>query len=133
MISQSCQKSPTYMYHRFIDYDYVGAPWKMWVGRLGGHVGNGGLSLRKKSKMLEIIEKVPYPEGYPEDLYFCGIDHKIPMNKPSWNEALLFAMESQYSSKSFGLHNTWLWIPATQLEKQFPGYYELIRLNKIRI
>jgi len=30
----------------FLEYDYVGAPWR------NGAVGNGGLSLRKKSKML---------------------------------------------------------------------------------
>jgi len=38
--------------YEFIDYDYVGAPWIS-----NGDVGNGGLSLRKKSKMIEIIKK----------------------------------------------------------------------------
>ena len=33
----------------FLNYDYVGAPWNNKL------VGNGGLSIRKKSKMLEII------------------------------------------------------------------------------
>ena len=37
--------------NKFLEYDYVGAPW------INGGVGNGGLSLRKKSKMLEIINK----------------------------------------------------------------------------
>ena len=35
----------------FIGFDYVGAPLKC------GLVGNGGLSLRRKSKMLEIIDQ----------------------------------------------------------------------------
>jgi len=35
----------------FLAYDYVGAPWI-----INNKVGNGGLSLRKKSKMLEIIK-----------------------------------------------------------------------------
>lgn len=38
--------------YEFINYDYVGAPWIS-----NGDVGNGGLSLRKKSKMIEIIKK----------------------------------------------------------------------------
>ena len=41
----------------FLEYDYVGAPWG------DNYVGNGGLSLRKKSKMLEIIEKC-HPDFY---------------------------------------------------------------------
>lgn len=32
-------------------------------------VGNGGLSLRKKSKMIEIMEKQGIND-YPEDIYF---------------------------------------------------------------
>lgn len=41
--------------YEFIDYDYVGSPWIS-----NGDVGNGGLSLRKKSKMIEIIKKKKY-------------------------------------------------------------------------
>jgi len=37
--------------NRFLEYDYVGAPWE------NQKIGNGGLSLRRKSKMLEIIDK----------------------------------------------------------------------------
>jgi hypothetical protein len=39
----------------FINYDYVGAPWSF-----NGDVGNGGLSLRKKSKMIEILKTKKY-------------------------------------------------------------------------
>ena len=37
--------------NNFLQYDYVGAPW-VHINQ----VGNGGLSLRKKSKMLEILK-----------------------------------------------------------------------------
>jgi hypothetical protein len=37
--------------NKFLSYDYVGAPWP------DGNVGNGGVSLRKKSQMVEIVEK----------------------------------------------------------------------------
>jgi hypothetical protein len=44
----------------FLDYDFVGAPYVGKSSLLPGCVGNGGLSLRKKSKMLEILDNVPY-------------------------------------------------------------------------
>ena len=45
-------KNKHYIY-RFLQYDYVGAPWP----HLNNQIGNGGFSLRKKSKMIEILEK----------------------------------------------------------------------------
>ena len=44
-----------HLIYEFIDYDYVGAPWSF-----NSQVGNGGLSLRKKSKMIDIIKKKKY-------------------------------------------------------------------------
>jgi hypothetical protein len=42
----------------FMQYDYVGAPLPLHFElNLGTLVGNGGLSLRKKSKMLEVARK----------------------------------------------------------------------------
>jgi hypothetical protein len=41
--------------YEFINYDYVGAPWI-----INNQVGNGGLSLRKKSKMIDIIKNKKY-------------------------------------------------------------------------
>lgn len=41
--------------YEFINYDYVGAPWSF-----NNNVGNGGLSLRKKSKMIDIIQNKKY-------------------------------------------------------------------------
>lgn len=41
-----------------MQYDYVGAPLPLHFElNLGTLVGNGGLSLRKKSKMLEVARK----------------------------------------------------------------------------
>jgi hypothetical protein len=120
----------------FIKYDYVGAPWRNGLGTIGGNVGNGGLSLRRKTKMLEILNKVPYKvkltkPNLAEDLYYCGIYHKIPMYKPTWEQAKLFSMETEYSSRTFGLHKTWHKnnLKDIDLENRFPGYNELVRLN----
>jgi hypothetical protein len=118
----------------FINYDYVGAPWfktEDSKNPFDGKIGNGGLSLRKKSKMLEVIHNVPYPENMAEDEYFCIHNKTIPLNKPTYEQAKLFAIETTYSPLSFGLHKAWIYITNYDLEKQFPGYNELVRLNQI--
>ena len=108
----------------FIHYDYVGAPWPRSILRESCNVGNGGFSLRKKSKMLEIIKSRTYPFQYPEDLFYC-INHTVPMYKPSWEKAKLFSIESIYSPRTFGLHKAWKHIPIEDLKEQFPGIDQL--------
>jgi hypothetical protein len=102
------------------DYDYVGAPWPRSPLRESCNVGNGGLSLRKKSKMLEIISTKPYPFQCPEDLFYC-MNHTVPLYRPTWEQAKLFSIESIYSPMTFGLHKAWKHIPIKELEGQFPG------------
>jgi len=87
--------------NKFIEYDYVGAPW------IGGGVGNGGLSLRRKSKMLEILNNCPYQEGIPEDVYFGKGCNNIHIYKPTDLKAKEFSIENVYSEKSFGIHKSW--------------------------
>lgn len=60
---------------RFLDYDYIGAPW--WYD--GHNVGNGGFSLRSRA-MLEACMKIPalHPEDdtirlYAQQLKMMGI------------------------------------------------------------
>ena len=116
----------------FMKYDYVGAPWLKTLGSrnpFDGKVGNGGLSLRRKSKMLEIIKNVPYPDGLAEDEYFCIYNTLVPLYRPVYEEAQRFSMETCYSAQCFGLHKAWLYQRGRNLEKQFPGYNELVELN----
>jgi len=72
--------------NNFLQYDYVGAPWK------DKNVGNGGLSLRRKTKMLEILDKCPYKEKYNEDLYFSFVNKDVIINKTSFNDAKIFSI-----------------------------------------
>ena len=47
--------------NEFLNYDYVGAPWLVTnypLTKNSSFIGNGGFSLRRKSKMLEIVEKI---------------------------------------------------------------------------
>lgn len=111
--------------HTFINYDYVGAPWN------NGGVGNGGLSLRRKSKMLEVIQKCPY-DGNPEDVYFAESCPSIYRKKPSFEEAKTFSVENVYNDVSFGVHKPWLELNDTQLSiknTHCKGVRKLKKLN----
>jgi hypothetical protein len=109
--------------NQFTQYDYVGAPWE-------DAVGNGGLSLRRKSKMLEIIEKCPKDNGN-EDIYFAN--PCIDIHKPTIEEAKLFSVEKLQSNISFGVHKAWAYLNDEQLDekmKQCKPLRKLIDLNQ---
>jgi len=112
---------------KFLKYDYVGAPWQ-WDKK----VGNGGLSLRRKTKMLEIIDKCPQNKEN-EDLYFSNSCLGVKLNKPSFEEAKEFSIESVYNVKSFAVHKNWMYLNSEDLEKninQCKPLKKLIELNK---
>jgi hypothetical protein len=94
----------SFLIDAFLKYDYVGAPWTI-DGPLHGNIGNGGFSLRRKTKMLEIIEKVPYRFGDAEDVYFSI--SPVSLYKPSWEQAKLFSVEHVFSEITFGCHKPW--------------------------
>ncbi len=87
----------------FLEYDYVGAPW-----RNERTVGNGGLSLRNKNKMIEIIKK----RGtciQNEDFYFSFPQkYNVNINKPSFEKGITFSVEQCYYEKPFGIHKAWI-------------------------
>ena len=88
----------------FMKYDYVGAPWKEH-----NVVGNGGLSLRRKAKMLEVLDKCSeLIEINNEDGFFSGGCAAVKVYKPSAEEAEKFAVETKYTGKQpFGIHKAW--------------------------
>ena len=101
----------------FLKYDYVGAPWDEKIIHdiktvYGGKdlIGNGGLSIRKKSKMLEILNEHSFyhKEGWliNEDIYFSI--HTT--NKPNLEEAKNFSIEMLYNDKAFGVHKAYKYV-----------------------
>jgi len=84
----------------FISYNYVGAPWIRY--REGKIVGNGGLSFRKKSRMLEITNQFSDEEITMEDIYFCKYlkDEDIA----PYDVAKKFSVEDIYYENPLGLH-----------------------------
>ena len=120
-------KYKDYVYD-FIQYDYVGAPWLIvWENE---PVGNGGLSLRKKSVILNVIKNSNSEEkAANEDIFFS---EKILTNKPSVEVAKLFSVETIFSEKSFGIHSCYKHLAPDELSKiseYIPELYELIELN----
>ncbi len=108
---------------KFMKYDYVGAPW----GHEPDPVGNGGFSLRRKSKMLEIVEKCP-PRVIAEDLFFSNSCPAVPISKPTMKEAEEFSIEGIMTPKSFGIHQIHR-SSANSLEPQCTGAKRLRNLN----
>jgi len=107
----------------FIEYDYIGAPSSEKQNDTANCVGNGGLSLRSKTIMLEIISKIGILEtkynssttNYmkkanltipPEDVYFSKNMLELNIGKiADWDTAYKFSSESFLNKDSFGGHD----------------------------
>jgi hypothetical protein len=134
-----CEKYKNQIYD-FLDYDYVGAPvtgFDPW-GTEGG-VGNGGLSLRRKSKMLEIIEKCKIRDdksGYREDLHYEDLFFAFPcdgvteFHKPTLEEAKRFGVEKIYHDKTFGVHKAYVYNDVSLFADSCPQVEKLSQLQK---
>lgn len=93
----------------FLQYDYIGAPWM--VPTHGLDVGNGGLSLRNVSLMLDITETYPPGLNEHEDVYFArcfGMMLRVgkTVRLPSPHVAASFAYETGMppALTPFGVH-----------------------------
>ncbi len=90
---------------RFLEYDYIGAP---WPGRTPS-VGNGGFSLRSR-RLLDALRKLDIRDPHPEDVCICvrhrdelERDHGIRFAPPEL--ARRFAWEQdEPEGGAFGFH-----------------------------
>jgi Protein of unknown function (DUF5672) len=85
----------------FLEYDYVGAPWRK--SKEGQFIGNGGLSLRTKEVMINICDNYKETEHIWEDIYF--IKHLKGQGVPDIEIAKRFSMEDVFSPNPLGVHN----------------------------
>lgn len=92
---------------KFLHYDYVGAPWP-WDHL---HVGNGGFSLRKKSAMLLILDRVGPLQGDYEDQYISTAANALKLKVPTREQAREFALEQIFNPTFFGVHRVWDHLP----------------------
>jgi hypothetical protein len=129
----------------FMRYDYVGAPWPHDWNLLGKmSVGNGGLSLRKKSKMIKLLKlknKIKhthsmYGKYIAEDQFFNG--YYFPneyVSKPTFEQAQNFSIEAVYSDAPFGVHKLWMGLnkeTLSKLIKRYPDIKMLMEYNNAK-
>ena len=86
----------------YMQYDFIGAP----IGHIQFPCMNGGLSLRKKSKMMQVIAAIKYNEGLHgnEDMFFCNAIKDIGGNLPTKEIAQSFSVETIFGLGSMGVH-----------------------------
>jgi len=105
--------------NRFLDYDYIGAPWPFCLP--GQRVGNGGFSLRSKKlydslKYIDTSLKLQYIHGsFGEDVIICrnldsilktdfGIKFCSEELSAKFSMELSGTMFDYWIGKSFGFH-----------------------------
>ena len=119
--------------NEFLEYDYVGAPWVIcnhYITIVCNFIGNGGFSLRRKSKMLDIIENIKWVP-MNEDLYFSTNYAGIVVNKPTYEKAMTFSVEAVYSDITFACHKPWVEIHYPQFKIRYPEVEILRQLQYI--
>lgn len=106
---------------RFLDYDYIGAPWPDVAP--GGAVGNGGFSLRSR-RLLQALATPGMVLGHPEDLAICRdnrrqLETEFGIRFAPVDMAARFAYERcPPTGRSFGFHGLFNWdheFPPTEL------------------
>jgi hypothetical protein len=86
----------------WLKWDMIGAP----CGEQGS-IYNGGLSLRKRSKMVEALRRfdtVLIDEQ--EDIFFTKALRMMGARLPDGYDAARFSVENEYFEQPFGLHGT---------------------------
>lgn len=117
-------------YQPFLQWDYIGAPWKVTNNAYVGineagvsiptlsrefRVGNGGLSIRDVGAMLSIARmNVTSASDEQEDLFYVRNLHKNGYQVASLHAASRFALEVMVPeidvNDLFGIHQSWLYV-----------------------
>ena len=103
----------------FIQYDFIGASWPETPYINKNNIGNGGLSLRTRQCMIDIINNISPKDTQssnfqnlsqiPEDVYFTiNMYNSNKYNMPNRDISSKFSIESIYIDNSFGGHNFWV-------------------------
>lgn len=95
----------------YLKYAYVGAPWSNnvhWFDMTNG-IGNGGLSLRRKSYMLYIIDdynkdNFNIENNWNEDIIIGMMCKKLNLPMPTYQEACCFSVETVMNYDPIGIH-----------------------------
>lgn len=110
----------------FFQFSYVGAPWTGFPNdypknphkQIGNkRVGNGGFSLRKVERMIEICTNHPKPEGLGEDVHITNCLYNKEL--PTVEQAQQFSVEWMYHPDPVGFHQIWKIFPTHVYSRWF--------------
>jgi hypothetical protein len=110
---------------RFLDYDYIGAPWP----DQGNAVGNGGFSLRSR-RLLESLRRIDVADPHPEDYRICvthraELESRFGIRFAPPEVAARFSWEAtEPIEPTFGLHGFFNFHRAMN-EAELIGYFAL--------
>jgi hypothetical protein len=116
---------------RFLEYDYVGAPWESRGTYNADGVGNGGLSIRSVQAMKDVSNKFDTKEEFainarcrlfvqsPEDVFFSTHVPVLGYKVCPRNIALHFSSEQVMTKGCCGIHKPWAYLPDLQLNTLF--------------
>jgi hypothetical protein len=109
-----CANAPTTL-NDFLEWDWIGAPWSS-TAKYGG---NGGLSLRKVSKVLEVLEgeRRTVGDGALEDLWLSSRLNGLEGARiPNATVSKTFSVESVWDDMPLGYHIGWLGVHHEQVK-----------------
>jgi len=102
----------------FYEWDYVGASWNFTP-----YVGNGGLSFRHKSAMIEICESISWAGELNEDIYFAYGCQMLKLKLAPVSVANKFSVETRFHLGAMGYHAIEKYLTEEQC-KQIKKQYE---------
>ncbi|KAF4621914.1 hypothetical protein G7Y89_g14432 [Cudoniella acicularis] len=108
-----CANAPRTL-NDFLEWDWIGAPWS----KTATYGGNGGLSLRKVSKILKVLdkEKRKVGDGALEDLWLSSRINGLEGKQiPVANVSKTFSVESVWDDAPLGYHIGWLGVHHEQI------------------
>jgi len=126
----------------FLKYDFVGAPFTEECVKLYNvkqPVGNGGLSLRKRTAMLKVLS---LHKKYPriirrrfhnfEDVFFTNYPLYI-MVCPTKEVAMDFSVECIWHNNPKGYHKPWLYLEKEKMDQVYENILSFSKTNETLI
>jgi|GEM_PF-1685836 ADP-heptose:LPS heptosyltransferase len=106
----------------FLEWDYIGAPWRVGEPWAKGHVvGNGGLSLRNPAVMLKICRRYQH-DGINDDLFFVSHMAEVGGLIAPVEVARKFSCETIFVLGTLGCHAIEKYLTEEQVQQILTQY-----------
>ena len=136
----------------FMNWDYISAPFPLNQKNTPENIGNGGLSLRTRQSMIDVIHRkktnevvydssvLKYMIRYgvhcpPEDLYFSKVLSELEIGRVADKKtSTFFSSNFLYNPDSFGGYKFWIsntdWLSKLSNTMNFTGYVYKSNIDK---